>query len=444
MTRADPFLPSPWTALAKNWSRPIDKWRRLMARFQRRRPSATAPREPFSALLRSSGNLADLRPHLLVLVPWLPIGGAEVLLADILDSLKAEWRLSIVTTETGDHALAPAFAAITSEIYHLPDLLDRRHWLEFIITLMASRGSSAILSSGSRFLYKNLKRIKARFPAILSYDILHNDAPRAHLASALRARRHIDRLIAVNERIGRALTRGGAGPGTVAVIPNGVDYEGIFNPQGVDIGAARERFGIGDGIFVIGFVGRMSEEKRPLSFLAVAAPILAAHPNVRLLVLGDGPMTKTFHHAASAAGIADRLHHLPGLDRAAMPQFYAACDILLLSSRIEGAPLAMLEALAMGCPVAATDVGDAALLIREGINGFIVPVAAPEALTPRIAKLVGDEAALERMRSAARRAVIDNGRSADAMLAAYRALIRPIREIQGDVEASGNRDRRAL
>jgi glycosyltransferase involved in cell wall biosynthesis len=428
MTRTNRSLPPlrlGWTALAKSWLRKIDRLRRLAGRLERGAPLAAANQEPFSALVRSAGNLADLRPHLLVLVPWLPIGGAEVLLADILDSLKAEWRLSIVTTETGDQALAPAFAAITTEIYHLPDLLDRRHWFEFVAALMASRDSKAILSSGSRFLYKNLKRIKARFPAIRSYDILHNDAPKAHLASALRARLHIDRLIAVNERIGRSLTGGGARPGTVAVIPNGVDYEGVFNPHGMDRAAARQRFGIEEDTFVIGFVGRMSAEKRPLAFLTVAAPILATHPNARLVVLGDGPMAKAFGDAAEASGIADRLHHVPRLDRSAMPQFYASCSILVMSSLIEGTPLVMLEALAMGCPVASTDVGDAALIIREGINGFIVPVAVPEDLTPRIASLVDDTAALERMRAAARQSIIDTGRSVNAMLAAYRALMRP-------------------
>ena len=430
MTRANPSLPHlhlAWTALAKRWSSTKDKWRRLVGRLQGRRPLVAAPQEPFSALARSPRNDADWRPHLLVLVPWLPIGGAEVLLADILGGLKAEWHLSIVTTEPGDQALAPAFEAITREIYHLPDFIDRQHWFEFVAAVVISRDSRAILSSGSRFLYANLSKIKARFPAMLSYDILHNDAPRGHLASALRASRHIDRLIAVNERIGRSLTRGGAGAGSVAVIPNGVDYEGVFNPQKVDRDAARRRFDIEDGAFVIGFVGRMSEEKRPLAFLAVAAPILAAHPHVRLLVLGDGPMTEAFLDAARTAGIAGRLHHLPRLDRAAMPQFYAACSILVLSSRIEGTPLAMLEALAMGCPVAATDVGDAALIIREGINGFIAPVAVPGALTPRIAALAGDEAALGRMRMAARQSIIDTGRSADAMLAAYRTLMRPTR-----------------
>jgi len=425
---APPLLHLAWTALTKRWSRGTDKWRRLMLRLRRRMPLSRS-QGPFSDLALSSRDDADQRPHLLVVVPWLTIGGAEVLLGDILHGLKSEWRLSIVTTEPGDKALAPAFATITPEVYHLPDLLGRRHWFEFVAALVAARGSSAILSSGSRFLYTNLKRIKGRFPTILSYDILHNDAPEGHLASALGARRHIDSLIAVSERIGRSLDHGGDGAGTVAVIPNGVDYECVFNPRRVDRRVASRRFGIEDDAFVIGFVGRMSWEKRPLALLTVAAPILAAHAHARLLVLGDGPMTDAFRDAAGIAGTADRLLHVPRLDRAAMPQFYAACSILVVTSRIEGTPLAMLEALAMGCPVAATDVGDVALMIREGVNGFVAPIASPEALTPRIGALVGDEAALDAMRVAARQSIIDAGRSADTMLAAYRALIRPSPEI---------------
>ncbi|WP_296747597.1 glycosyltransferase family 4 protein [Mesorhizobium sp.] len=404
-------------AMRESWLRRLPGWRRLVARLQRRR------HDPFSTLAGLPRDKVDARPHLLVIVPWLPIGGAEVLLADILGSLKAEWRFSIVTTEPGDNVLTPTFAALTPEIYHLPDLLDRRHWFEFVAALLAFRGSRAILSSGSRFLYANLEAIKSRFPAIVSFDVLHNDAAEGHLGRALGVRRHIDRFIAISERIGRSLAEGGADAKAVTVIPNGIDYEGAFNPQRVDRQALRNRFGIEEDAFVIGFAGRMSEEKRPLALLAVTAPILAAHLRARLLVVGDGPMTAAFGKAARRAGIAGRLHHLPSLDRAAMPQFYAACSVLALPSRIEGTPLAMLEALAMGCPVAATDVGDAALMISEGVNGFVVPVETPVALTPRIAGLVGDDVMLHRMRAAARQSIMKAGRSAETMLNSYRTLI---------------------
>ncbi|MEW6629853.1 MAG: glycosyltransferase family 4 protein [Pseudomonadota bacterium] len=404
-------------AMTESRLRGFPWWRRLVARLRRRN------HDPISTLAGLPRDEVDARPHLLVMVPWLPIGGAEVLLADILDSLKADWRFSIVTTEPGDQALASAFAALTPEIYHLPDLLDRRHWFEFVAALLAARGSRAILSSGSRFLYANLEAIKSRFPAITSFDVLHNDAAEGHLGRALGARRHIDRFIAVSEGIGRSLAAGGADAKAVTVIPNGIDYEGAFNPQRVDRQALRKRLGIEEDAFVIGFAGRMSEEKRPLALLAVAAPILAAHPRACLLVVGDGPMRAAFAKAAHRARIASRLHHLPSLDRAAMPQFYAACSALVLPSRIEGTPLAMLEALAMGCPVAATDVGEAALMIREGINGFIVPVETPEALTPRIAGLASDDVMLHRMRAAARQSIMEAGRSAEAMLNAYRTSV---------------------
>jgi len=385
--------------------------------------AAFVPDQPFSALAGPSRDETDARPHLLVMAPWLAIGGAEALLAEILNNLKTDWRLSIVTTEPGDQPLTPVFLAITPEVYHLPNFLDRRHWLEFVAALLASRGTSAILSSGSPFLYANLAEIKSRFRGLTSYDIVHNDAAEGHLASALDARSSIDHFIAVSESIGRSLVQSGARAEAVAVIPNGIDYAAVFNPQRIERDAARARYGIEDGSFVIGFAGRMSEEKNPLAFLAVAAPILAAHREARLLVVGDGPMTATFRRAARRAGVTDRLHYVPSLDRLAMPEFYAACSILVMVSRFEGTPLAMLEALAMGCPVAATDVGDVALMIREDVNGFIAPTSTPEALTPRIARLVADQAALTRMRIAARRSIVEAGRSADAMLSAYRALI---------------------
>lgn len=385
--------------------------------------AAFVPDQPFAALARLPQNEADVRPHLLVIAPWLAIGGAETQLAEILNSLKGDWRLSILTTEPGDQALAPAFLAITPEIYHLPNFLDRRHWLEFVAALLASRGSRAILSSGSRFLYANLKEIKSRFPALPSYDIHHNDAIEGHLASALGAKRYIDHFIAVSEGIGRSLVHGGAKAEAVAVIPNGIDYAVVFNPRRIQREAARAGYGIEDGSFVIGFAGRMSEEKNPLAFLAVAMPILTVHRHARLLVAGDGPMTAAFRKAARRAGVADRLHYPSNLDRSAMPEFYAACDVLVMVSRFEGTPLVILEALAMECPVAATDVGDVSLMISEGVNGFIAPASSPEALTPRIERLVTDQAALASMRIAARQSVIEAGRSTDVMLGAYRALI---------------------
>ncbi|WP_163535764.1 glycosyltransferase, partial [Klebsiella pneumoniae] len=85
--------------------------------------------------------------------------------------------------------------------------------------------------------------IKSRFPAITSFDVLHNDAAEGHLGRALGARRHIDRFIAVSEGIGRSLAAGGADAKAVTVIPNGIDYEGAFNPQRVDRQALRKRLG---------------------------------------------------------------------------------------------------------------------------------------------------------------------------------------------------------
>lgn len=363
----------------------------------------------------------DTRPHLLVVVPWLPIGGAEIILADILTHLAADWRLTIVTTERDAHRMEPSFKVITPEIYHLPNFLDPQLWQEFIIALIESRGTTAVLSSGSKFFYDSLKSIKSQIPAIETLDILHND--QGHLAYALTNTRYIDRHIAVSERIGRSLKDGGVDPQSIVVIPNGVDFERLFAPDLVAAADARSDFGIAADAFVIGFVGRMSPEKRPLAFLDVAAPILAAHPTARLLVVGDGPLAESFTAAARAESIANRLHHVRRLEHGSMPKFYAACDIVVLTSKIEGAPLSVLEALAMGCPVAVTDAGDLRRIITDGVNGFIASVDSPADLTSHVATLALDREKLAKMRTAARQTIVEKGFSAERMLNTYKQLL---------------------
>ncbi len=367
--------------------------------------------------------IGDTRAHLLVVVPWLPIGGAEVLLADIMTHIAADWRLTIVTTERDTHRMEATFKAITPEIYHLPNFLDPQHWHEFIVALIESRDTTAVLSSGSKFFYDSLKSIKSQFPAVKILDILHNDFNKSHLASAIANTRYIDSHIVVSERIGRSLKRSGADPKSIVVIPNGVDFEYLFAPNLATAADARAGFGIATDAFVIGYVGRMSPEKRPLAVLNVAAPLLVTHPTARLLVVGDGPLAESFVAEARAEGIASQLHYFSYREHRSMPRFYAACDIIVLTSEIEGMPLAVLEALAMGCPVAVTDTGDLQRIVTDGVNGFIANVRSPADLTPRIAKLVLDREKLANMRAAARQSILEKNFSSDRMLNAYKELL---------------------
>ena len=124
-------------------------------------------RPVFDGLREVRKNGGARTPHMLVIVPWLPFGGgAEMLLLDILSGIARHWTLSIVTTIHAKHDMADEFAKLTPEIYHLDQFLPEHAWLDFITMLIRTRGTSAVLSSGSSFFFDAARELKRRYPAL--------------------------------------------------------------------------------------------------------------------------------------------------------------------------------------------------------------------------------------------------------------------------------------
>lgn len=360
------------------------------------------------------------RPSLLVVVPWLVQGGSEVVLLDVLSALSDYYAIAIVTVHGADHALRSAFVPIVDEIHHLGEIMFEEDIVGFIEALVQRRHCSVLLSSNSQILYRNIERFKRSAPHLRAIDILHNDLPEGHIRSAIAASPWIDRQVAVSRRVAASLVEGGVPPERIATIPNGVDADNIYNPANVDRAAARRKFAIAPDSFVIGFVGRFSDEKRPLAFLEIADAVADAL-DIHVLMVGEGPMAPAIHTALRAAPYPATLR--PHLNREDMPHVYAAIDVVVLVSTIEGMPLVALEALAMGRPVAVTDVGDLSRIVKAGANGFIVPADEYRQLIGPIVALGRSSEQRARMEEAARESVMDGGLTKKQMLESYREEI---------------------
>ncbi|HOS95475.1 MAG TPA: glycosyltransferase family 4 protein, partial [Armatimonadota bacterium] len=148
--------------------------------------------------------------------------------------------------------------------------------------------------------------------------------------------------------------------------------------------AARARLGIAPDEFCVGYVGRLAPQKAPLDLVrAVAAA--RQHGQLRFLLVGDGPMRAETERALHAARLTDSTIQL-GLRRdieAVLP----ACDVFASASLWEGLPRALIEAMAVGVPVAATAVDGVAELIVNRETGLLVPPGDPEALGRAITEL---------------------------------------------------------
>jgi glycosyltransferase involved in cell wall biosynthesis len=183
-----------------------------------------------------------------------------------------------------------------------------------------------------------------------------------HLAKYLRAAGHwcaVSRdLLAVMDELGG---------GTGELVPNGVDTE-LFRVRDRD--AARRELGVEVGVPLVVVVGHLIPRKDPL--FALRAFAAGAPPTAQLAFVGDGALRAELGQAVDRERLAERVRLVGEVPPERLASWYAAADCLLLTSRREGRPNVVLEALASGRPVLATDVGGTAELLA-GIDGALVP-----------------------------------------------------------------------
>ncbi len=170
------------------------------------------------------------------------------------------------------------------------------------------------------------------------------------------------------------------------VIPNGIVLPPTPTPG--DRVAARARLDVDPADFVVGIVAVLRPQKAHGVLVRAIAQLAPAHPRLRLVVVGDGPEEERVHALVDELGIADRVL-FTGL-RSDVPELLPGFDVSCLSSVHEGAPLVVLEAMAAGVPVVATDCGALRDLVADGEDGFIVPVGDPRAIADRLAQLIAD------------------------------------------------------
>jgi glycosyltransferase involved in cell wall biosynthesis len=170
------------------------------------------------------------------------------------------------------------------------------------------------------------------------------------------------------------------------VIPNGVDLARFAPRSASTREATRERLGLPVETFLWLAVGSLDAQKDHEGLLAAAAQLRARHAGFRLAIAGDGPLREWVRQLTRARRLDDVVQWL-GL-RDDVPDLLAASDAFVLSSRWEGSPNAVLEALAGGVPVAATDVGGVRELVRSGESGFLVPPGKSDALAAAMERVM--------------------------------------------------------
>jgi glycosyltransferase involved in cell wall biosynthesis len=177
----------------------------------------------------------------------------------------------------------------------------------------------------------------------------------------------------------------GASPEKITVFYQGVDLA-KFAPRR-DAGIIRE-LGLAPDTPVAGMVANFRPVKDVPLFLKAARVVSAAVPEARFLLVGQGALKPQLQRLAGELGISDRVFF--SSPERSVADYLACMSVACLSSESEGFPNAILEYMAAGLPVVATDVGGVSEAVRDGFNGYLVGTRTPEAFAEPIIRLLRD------------------------------------------------------
>jgi glycosyltransferase involved in cell wall biosynthesis len=233
------------------------------------------------------------------------------------------------------------------------------------------------------------------------------------------AHRLATHVTAVSEEVAASSVALGVPRSRITVIPNGVD---VARFDGLD--SAGDGLGLPGrpaGVPLIGSVGCLAPRKDYGTLLRALALLAGRGRDFRCAIAGDGPERAALEAQAREAGLASRIAFLG--ERGDVDRLLPAFDVFTLSSREEGIPNALLEAMAAARPCVATRVGGNAEVLEDGRTGWLVPPRDPEALAAALGTALAHPGAAKSRGLAAREAMIRD-RSIDAMVRHHEAFYR--------------------
>ena len=352
-----------------------------------------------------------------------PVGGLESVVCALAGGQAALGHrphvISIFNVGEGAFALGAGIPGVTTHVVQVP---ARRYWRERAAVTAIARASGAHVVHTHGYRPDVVDAGAARTLRVPSVTTVHGFTGGAGLKGRLfeqlqeRAFRRFDAVVAVSQPLVERLERAGVAAQRVHCIRNAwAPLHGLL-----DRATARIRLGLPAEGVVVGWLGRLSPEKGADIFLEALGVLAAGAPFAAFV--GDGPAAASLRSRAAALGLEDRVRWCSRVDGAAalLPAF----DAFVLSSRTEGTPIVLFEAMAAGVPVIATRVGGVPDVVSP-VEALVVEPDNPAALAQALRATLADRGGAA-ARAAAARTRLEREFAVGPWLERYEALYRDV------------------
>ena len=224
-------------------------------------------------------------------------------------------------------------------------------------------------------------------------------------------------LVAVSEHTRGQAMQEGVRADRITVIPNGVTPLDTLSVNRLE---ARKNLGLDEGDIFLLSIGRLTYQKGHEYFIQAMSKVVGRFPNAKAGICGEGPLRSQLESQILRLGLSDHVMLLGALDD--VSPLLASADIFVLPSRWEGLSRALMEAMAAGIPVIATQVDGTKNLVTDAVNGLLIPAEDSEKLENSILQLIENPEMRKRLAAAAQTHVL-HVHSTDAMCKKHYDLI---------------------
>lgn len=306
----------------------------------------------------------------LYLAPWVGYGGSDKNTIDWFRWLDRDrFAPSLIATQPSPNPLLDQVEPYAEEVWVLPDLMPAADMPRFIFDFLRSRDVRVIHLMNSRIGFDLLPDLASLpDPPSVVVQMHAEEVDRSGYVRYVATRYGdlVDRFSMSNRHVADAVEEYGVPAEKVEVIYTGIDPDEEFSPDGAE--PAEEL--PADRLQIL-FAARLVAQKDPLLMLDVAAALRERGVEFQIHVVGEGDLEEEMRARIAAEGLGEHvlLHPpMPGLQ-----PWYAACDVLLMTSTFEGIPVVVFEAMAMGLPIVTAGLPAIAELLDDEDDGLVVP-----------------------------------------------------------------------